>query len=253
MVRGLNIFRDHFSAFQEHYVLIGGAAVDVLLSEVGLPARATKDLDVVLLVEAVDGEFGEVFWDFIEEGGYSNRSKSTGEVCFYRFHSPSDQMYPMMIELLSRRPDGIELPGHARFTPLPLDEEIASLSAILLDDDYYEFVRSGVVHTVEGLALLGAEHLVLLKARAWLDLTARKEAGEHVNSGDIKKHRTDIVRLWQLIPPATRVSLPEPIRDDLAHFLDEAFDDNFNPKQLRIDVTAEEITSRFRDVYGLGA
>ena len=109
MVRGLHIFRDHFSAFQDHYVLIGGAAVDVLLSEAGLPARATKDLDVVLLVEAVDGEFGEVFWDFIEKGGYSNCSKSTGEVCFYRFHSPSDQTYPMMIELLSRRPDGIEL------------------------------------------------------------------------------------------------------------------------------------------------
>lgn len=253
MVRGLHIFRDHFSAFQEHYVLIGGAAVDVLLSEVGLPARATKDLDVVLLVEAVDGEFGEVFWDFIEKGGYSNCSKSTGEVCFYRFHSPSDQTYPMMIELLSRRPDGIELPGHARFTPLPLDEEITSLSAILLDNDYYEFVRSGVIHTMEGLALLGAEHLVLLKARAWLDLTARKAAGEHVNSDDIKKHRTDIVRLWQLIPPATRVPLPEVIRDDLARFLREAFGDNFDPKQLKIDTTAEEIAARFRDVYGLGA
>lgn len=61
MVRGLHIFRDHFSAFQEHYVLIGGAAEDVLLSEAGLQARATKDLDVVLLVEAVDGGFGEVF------------------------------------------------------------------------------------------------------------------------------------------------------------------------------------------------
>ncbi|MDO8986948.1 MAG: hypothetical protein Q7V14_01845 [Coriobacteriia bacterium] len=61
MVRGLHIFRDHFSAFQEHYVLFGGAVVDVLLSEAGLPARATKDLDVVLLVEAVDGGFGEVF------------------------------------------------------------------------------------------------------------------------------------------------------------------------------------------------
>lgn len=39
MVRGLHIFRDHFSAFREHYVLIGGAAVDVLLSEVGYPVK----------------------------------------------------------------------------------------------------------------------------------------------------------------------------------------------------------------------
>ena len=101
--------------------------------------------------------------------------------------------------------------------------------------------------------MLGAEHLVLLKARAWLDLTARKAAGEHVNSDDIKKHRTDIVRLWQLIPPATRVSLPEPIREDLARFLSEALGDNFDPKQLKIDVTAEEIAARFRDVYGVGA
>lgn len=30
-------------------------------------------------------------------------------------------------------------------TPLPIDEDISSLSAILLDDDYYEFLKQGKV------------------------------------------------------------------------------------------------------------
>ena len=44
-----------------------------------------------------------------------------------------------MIELFTRKLDAIQLPEDAVLTPLPIDEDISSLSAILLDDDYYEF------------------------------------------------------------------------------------------------------------------
>jgi hypothetical protein len=44
-----------------------------------------------------------------------------------------------MIELFTKRPDVIVLPEDAMLTPLPFDEEISSLSAILLNDDYYDF------------------------------------------------------------------------------------------------------------------
>ena len=43
----------------------------------------------------------------------------------------------------------IQLPEDAVLTPLPMDEDISSLSAILLDDDYYEFLKQGKV-TVDG-------------------------------------------------------------------------------------------------------
>ncbi|HEY5101421.1 MAG TPA: hypothetical protein VII70_01455 [Steroidobacteraceae bacterium] len=49
-----------------------------------------------------------------------------------------------MLELFCRAPDGIILVPGAHLTPIPVDEAVASLSAILLDKDYYdEFVISG--------------------------------------------------------------------------------------------------------------
>ena len=48
-----------------------------------------------------------------------------------------------MIELLTRKLDAIQLPEDAVLTPLPMDEDISSLSAILLDNDYYEFLKQG--------------------------------------------------------------------------------------------------------------
>lgn len=54
MVEGLERFKDHFKEFTEQYVLIGGAACDLYMEDAGLFFRATKDLDIVLCVEALD-------------------------------------------------------------------------------------------------------------------------------------------------------------------------------------------------------
>ena len=81
-----------------------------------------------------------------------------------------------MIELFSRRADAIALSDDAVLTPLPLDHEISSLSAILLDDAYYQFLREGKT-TIDGIPILDAMHLIPFKAKAWLDLRQRKEAG----------------------------------------------------------------------------
>ena len=55
-------------------------------------------------------------------------------------------------------------------TPIPFDDPVSSLSAILLDETYYAFLKGGV-RLVEGISVVGPEHLVPLKARAWLDLS----------------------------------------------------------------------------------
>ena len=52
MVKGLDLFRDKFADFSEQYVLIGGTAAYLLLDKADLQPRATKDLDIVLCVEA---------------------------------------------------------------------------------------------------------------------------------------------------------------------------------------------------------
>ena len=70
MVKGLDRFREYFAGHEDGYALIGGAACDILFGEAGLPFRATKDFDIVLCVEVVSVEFGTVFADFLEAGGY---------------------------------------------------------------------------------------------------------------------------------------------------------------------------------------
>ncbi len=56
MVRGIDSFRDWFRGYEDQYVIIGGTACDLLMTEEGLDFRATKDIDLVLIVEAGDAE-----------------------------------------------------------------------------------------------------------------------------------------------------------------------------------------------------
>ena len=56
MVTGLDVFRGHFREYSNRYLLIGGTACDLLMSDAGLPFRATKDLDIVLCVDAATGK-----------------------------------------------------------------------------------------------------------------------------------------------------------------------------------------------------
>lgn len=56
MVKGLDVFREHCAGFEEQYVLIGGAACDVLFTSNASNFRATRDLDMVLIVEASEDD-----------------------------------------------------------------------------------------------------------------------------------------------------------------------------------------------------
>ena len=78
MIKGLDVFKDYFRYFNEQYVIIGGAACDIVFDSSDSSFRATKDIDMVLIVEALTPEFGRWFWDFIVDGGYENRAKNTG-------------------------------------------------------------------------------------------------------------------------------------------------------------------------------
>lgn len=92
-MRGIDKFKERFADHDGEHVLIGGA-YDLLFSEAGQDFRATKDLDLVLSVEALTPEFGQVFWDFVKEGGYENRQKSSEKPQFYRFSKPEDPAFP---------------------------------------------------------------------------------------------------------------------------------------------------------------
>ncbi len=61
MVKGLTHFAEYFKNYTANYILIGGAACDVLMNKVGINFRATKDLDIILIVEAISPEFVKLF------------------------------------------------------------------------------------------------------------------------------------------------------------------------------------------------
>lgn len=249
MVTGIESFREWFRGNEEQYTIIGGTACDILMSEEGLSFRATKDIDLVLIVEAIDAAFGRKFWDYVKAAGYEHCNRSSGVPQFYRFSHPASKEYPAMIELFTRRLDAIPLPEEAVLTPLPMEEDISSLSAILLDDDYYEFLKQGRT-TISGIAVLDAAYLIPFKAKAWMDLCNRKAASEHVDSRNIKKHKNDVFRLTELLEPNSLVKAPVGVVADMKEFVRKMEEEAVDMKQLGIaGRTKEEILSELSTMY----
>ena len=204
MVSGFTKFKERFQGFENQYVIIGGTACDLIMENEELPFRATKDVDIVLIVESITAEFGRQFWEYVKEAGYEHLNKSTGNAQFYRFTSPKSKEYPYMIEIFSRNPDFIILEDDAVLTPLPIDDEIP------------------------------------FKAKAWLDLKERKLNGEQVDSKNIKKHKNDVFRLAQLITANTRQVLSSEIAEDMKKFLSEIADETVDLKSLGIRGTDKQ-------------
>lgn len=233
MVTGFTKFKEKFQGFENQYVVIGGTACDLLMENEDMNFRATKDIDIVLIVESITAEFGKAFWEYIKEAEYEHKNKSTGNAQFYRFTSPKSKEYPYMIEIFGGKPEFIALDENAILTPLSIDDEISSLSAILLNDDYYDLLKSGQV-VIDGIPVLKEVCLIPFKAKAWLDLTERKANGEQVDSKNIKKHKNDVFRLGQLITAESRQKLSEEIAADMKRFLDEMKNETIDLKSLGI-------------------
>lgn len=249
MVRGIDTFRKYFVGFENQYVLIGGAACDILFTSNEAQFRATRDLDMVLIVEALTMEFGEKFWEFIKDGNYRNKSSNMGKPQFYRFDKPERENYPKMIELFSKT-DYI-LQENCDITPIHVDDSVSSLSAILLNDDYYQTLLEGKV-VVSGLSVLKPEYLIPFKAKAYLDLKARKENGESIDSRDVKKHKNDIMRILAELVLESPEKLPEMVNSDMKMFLTNLETDPFDGNLMKnYGLSNDEIKDRLKDVYNI--
>ena len=230
MVKGIDTFRRYFTEYEEQYVLIGGAACDIVFESNDTAFRATRDLDMVLIVEALTPEFGEKFWEFIQDGGYRNKSTNGQKPQFYRFDKPENDAYPKMIELFCR--SNFELREMTGITPIHIDDEVSSLSAILLNDDYYRILLEGKV-VRNGLSVLRPEYLILFKAKAYLDLKQRKDSGEAVDSKNISKHKKDILRIAAELVLERTGELPEAVETDIRAFIDLLAQDPFDSNSLK--------------------
>lgn len=249
-VYGLNRFSEYMEGLEDCYAVIGGAACSVILSEADLDFRATKDIDVILLVENRLPEVAAAVWRLVKDGGYDCGRRNSEELCLYRFVKPNVIGFPSMVELFSKTPSFTREPKGLTIAPLPAGDEASSLSAILLDDDYYAYMKSGR-RTIEGVTVLDEVHLVPFKAKAFLDLSKRKAAGDSVDSSDVKKHKKDVFRLAQLFTPATSSSLPDSIRADMDEFCERVLLEGVPLKQMGIPLTINEGVELLRRVYDL--
>lgn len=217
MVTGIDKFREYFKNFTSNYIIIGGTACDIILDNAGLTPRATKDIDMILIVEALTPEFAKQFWAFIKEANYERKEKSKDERKYYRFFNPENKEFPMQVELFSRIPGLLDHDEESHLTPIPVDDDISSLSAILLNKDYYNYTLKH--STVEDdINIANTEALICLKTKAFLDMTERKTKGEKVDSKNIRKHKTDVFRMATMLTAENTFELPDSIKTDLQNF-----------------------------------
>ena len=246
MVTGIESFRKKFRGFEDCYTVIGGTACDILMSEADVTFRLTKDIDMILILEDRQNEFARVFWEYIKEAGYTCGWKSSDEMHFYRFTEPKDG-YPVMIELFSRKP-GYNLEVEEGIIPIHIDDDISSLSAILLNDDLYDFMLRGR-RVINGISLLGAEYLIPFKMYAWINLKNKKEKGEHVNERDYKKHKNDVFRLVQIINADDRIVTKGLVRESIEVFIQEIVKDPVRPEQLGLLISMDKALSLLKQIY----
>ena len=132
--------------------------------------------------------------------------------------------------------------------PLHIDDEVSSLSAILLNDDYYRFLLDGRTVT-EGISILDVEHIIPLKMKAWLDLKSKKIEGLHVNSRDIKKHRLDVFRLFQLIQEGQKIIVPKSVGEDITQFIAQMRETEIHLTDIGINRPKDSILDIYSNMY----
>jgi len=218
MVKGLDIFRDHFRQFEGFFTLIGGAACAEWFDAEQMEFRATDDLDLVLMIEVLNQDFIAAIRAFVKEGEYEIRERSEGAPILYRFAKPAREDFPVKLEFCSRNPEGFDLADGQEVIPVIVEPGHHSLSAILLDNAYYELIQA---HHDErdGLWVANINSLIPLKAYAWLRLTNARDEGKAVDAKNINKHRGDVFRLAATIPRTPGPALPPSIAADLSSFL----------------------------------
>ena len=255
-MEGLEIFKEAFEAYSDNYVIIGGTACDITMQGTVVRPRATHDIDMTVIVENMTPSFAKRFWEFVKEAGYcpEKRKQIEGEPAKYELYRFVDGKtgYPEMIELLSRHPDILGEPSNLVIEPLPIDGDVSSLSAIIMDDDFYHFT---IKHSklTDGVRHADSAALVCLKTRAYLNLLQDKAEGKHVNSKDIKKHRSDVLKNVVIITDES-ISAPMAIVDCVKDFVSSIradWDTLSNPLAKALDQDQEFVDALLEQLNNL--
>lgn len=221
MTQGIDSFTEYFKEHSSDYVVIGGLATAMVMHDLGFTARATKDIDLVVISKNNEA-FIKKLLQYIDVAGYKTRQRTndSSRHNLFRFLDSEDKSYPEQIELFAIHNEDSEIVTDSHIIPIETPEYYKYLSAILLDTEYFNLL---VTHTaeVEGLHIATPEVLIPLKAHAHLNLL-------EIGHQDAKKHLNDIIRLATLLDDTNKVTLTGVPKEDFTMFMPiiEGIDEN---------------------------
>lgn len=202
---GFDHFCDSLKGLETDYVIIGGGAAAILMDDEGLEFRATKDVDLVVLGRS--DELNTRILAYVKDGGYKTKESTETTPKYYRFREPSKTECPAMIEIFARNELELQLEEGQYIIPIKSDSA-EKLSAILLDDEYFDLIRKNLVTSESGITLINAIANICLKARAHRELFERRASGDKTaEEKSIQKHLKDIWRLAAVLTGEETIAL----------------------------------------------
>lgn len=250
---GFDHFCNYLKGLEEHYVIIGGGAASILMDDEGMEFRATKDVDLVILTRSK--ELNARLLAYIADGGYKTREASKSEPRYYRFRYPENKDCPPMIEIFARNESSLELKDGQYIIPVK-EDSAEQLSAILLDDEYFELIRSNLIKSESGIPLINAIANICLKARAHRELLDRKQAGDKTaEEKTIQKHLKDIWRLGATLEGNETIKLTGMPARDIAAAIDKlnALPENqFKQVVSAADTNMKLVMDNLKKVFAIG-
>lgn len=242
---------EYMQQYADDYILIGGNACLLNFENIGANFRATVDLDIVLITESTNDQFYEHLWGYILKHGYKGkvyRGSNAGGAA-YRFIQPEDNRVPNVpaqIEFFSRKPDYFDtaVTKKPHITPIKTGQGVSNFSAILLDDDVYEFIRISRI-PLRGISTVNLECLFGLKSVAWHSNQALFEENKINDKNTVLKHPQDMISIANVIEEPNTTFFPLQIFESLRHskecLLSQDIRTELQATSTSIDITIDYI------------
>lgn len=222
---GLEFLSDYMKDYQSEYILIGGNACALNFNNEGVEFRATVDLDIVLIIESTGDEFFRRLINYLVDNDYEGKKFNgpNGEMTggsAYRFTLPEEKKgkeHPTQIELFSKKPDYFDPEkvknDRLHITPIETAMGISNFSAILLDDELYDFIQKSKI-TIQDISTVSLECLFGIKSIAWHSNQKLFDENKDIKPENIFKHPSDMLQIVSIIDPQV-TKYPRKIFDSL--------------------------------------
>ena len=209
---GLSHFQEYCKEFDEQYVVVGGFATVMLLNEeLGEGhGKATFDIDLVLLTNN-SVELAQKIKQYITDGKYDIQVGKKDQYKYYRFNNPKEENFAKEIEIFASNENELKLDDGQRILPIDPEDGLYSLSAIILDPEYFEMIKNNVNKSTVA-PCTNTQATIMLKMSAFYDLKKRED-------NKWKKHRRDILKLSLLLTGEEEIKLVGRMKEDFDSFI----------------------------------